>query len=353
MPGKKKKKSSSSNRPEPHHTDSLRADIAAANDEDVDIASELLASLDARDEAEERVKESVPPPSKPLEVPSAPAHHHQRSSLSSETSGSSGTSGGGLMSGLKGAGEKIRNHVSPNSQQGQGHSPTSPRSGGGLKGLFGGGGEGGEKKVGRQKARKQRKEATAAAERARFEEELKANGGNVDEAEEERQGMSLACDSLNVDLHEITPDGHCLYSAVADQLRLAGLGGYDYQGTRKVTAEYMRRHRDDFLPFISDIDESMAGIKNEGAGNASKDGAMEEHYLRYCDAIESTGVWGGQPEILAMSRAFKSQIWVVQAGQPIVKVGEGEEKGGPLMISYHRRMYGLGEHYNSLHPRKK
>lgn len=121
----------------------------------------------------------------------------------------------------------------------------------------------------------QRKEATAAAERARFEEELKANGGNVDEAEEERQGMSLACDSLNVDLHEITPDGHCLYSAVADQLRLAGLGGYDYQGTRKVTAEYMRRHRDDFLPFISDIDESMAGIKNEGAGSASKDGAME------------------------------------------------------------------------------
>lgn len=44
-----------------------------------------------------------------------------------------------------------------------------------------------------------------------------------------------------------------------------------------------------------------------------------------------------------MSRAFKSQIWVVQAGQPIVKVGDGEEKGGPLMISYHRRMYGLGE----------
>lgn len=44
-----------------------------------------------------------------------------------------------------------------------------------------------------------------------------------------------------------------------------------------------------------------------------------------------------------MSRAFHSQIWVVQAGQPIVKVGEGEEKGGPLMISYHRRMYGLGE----------
>lgn len=48
-----------------------------------------------------------------------------------------------------------------------------------------------------------------------------------------------------------------------------------------------------------------------------------------------------------MSRAFQTQIWVVQAGSPIVKVGEGEypssESSSPLMISYHRKMYGLGE----------
>lgn len=51
-----------------------------------------------------------------------------------------------------------------------------------------------------------------------------------------------------------------------------------------------------------------------------------------------------------MSRAYRTPIWVVQAGSPIVKVGEDEfpEEGRPLMISYHRKMYGLGEHYNSL-----
>jgi OTU domain-containing protein 6 len=71
--------------------------------------------------------------------------------------------------------------------------------------------------------------------------------------------------------------------------------------------------------------------------------------MKYCDAVESTGVWGGQPEILALSRVFNTPIHVVQAGSPVVKVGAEESKSDPLMISYHRRMYGLGEHYNSLH----
>lgn len=58
------------------------------------------------------------------------------------------------------------------------------------------------------------------------------------------------------------------------------------------------------------------------------------HYLDYCDAIENTGVWGGQPEILALTRAYKTQIHVVQSGSPVLKVGEGEQKGEPLMISW-------------------
>ena len=55
--------------------------------------------------------------------------------------------------------------------------------------------------------------------------------------------------------------------------------------------------------------------------------------MDYCDAVENTGVWGGQPEILALSRAYKTQIHVVQAGSPVLKVGEGEQKGEPLQIS--------------------
>ena len=216
----------------------------------------------------------------------------------------------GLMSGLK---DKVLHHVSPGGHSPKEGSPSSPKQHG-IKGLFGGhghskdeaaaSGEGGEKKVGRQKARKvrplptpqkrraaslahasssslaaarpqQRTEASAAADRARFEEELKANGGNVDEAAEERRGMQTACDSLGVDVHEITPDGHCLYAAIADQLKLHGVPGYDYKSTRKVTSRFMKEHREDFLPFISDIDESMAGIKNSAAGSAGQEGKME------------------------------------------------------------------------------
>ncbi|PWN18896.1 cysteine proteinase [Microstroma glucosiphilum] len=209
----------------------------------------------------------------------------------------------------------------------------------------------------------QRKEAVAAAERARIEEELKANGGKVDEAALERQGLTDACESLNVDMYEITPDGHCLYSAIADQLNLLGRGAAaggggggaaheNYKTTRAMTARWMRGHEDDFKPFISDNDERMAGVASPGGADVVKGG---DPYQAYCDAVERTAVWGGQPEILAMSRAYRTPIWVVQAGSPIVKVGQDEFplEGRPLMISYHRKMYGLGEHYNSLRGRGK
>ena len=45
---------------------------------------------------------------------------------------------------------------------------------------------------------------------------------------------------------------------------------------------------------------------------------------------------------------------MIQADSPIVKVGQEEygKDNRKVMISYHRKMYGLGEHYNSLRPRK-
>lgn len=156
-----------------------------------------------------------------------------------------------------------------------------------------------------------------------------------------------------------------LYAAVADQLNRLGkvTREVDYHDTRRATSLFMRTHVDDFLPFISDSDEHMAGIENEQAGQlptpSGESGVAEkqkQHFFKYCDAVENTGVWGGQPEILALSRAFETPIWVVQAGSPVMKVGEeegaaaakGSAKQEAVMISYHRKMYGLGEHYNSL-----
>lgn len=201
----------------------------------------------------------------------------------------------------------------------------------------------------------ERKAAEMEAQRLQAEEELKANGGKPDEAQRERVALTDLCRALKVQMHEITPDGHCLYAAVADQLNILGKShsNLNYIDTRKATAEYMRTHADDFMPFISDSDEHMAGIENKEAGKMTHNMSQQEKYfLGYCDAIEKTAVWGGQPEILALSRAYHTPIHVVQAGSPVVKVGTEEASDPeevPVIISYHRHMYGLGEHYNSLH----
>lgn len=103
----------------------------------------------------------------------------------------------------------------------------------------------------------------------------------------------------------------------------------------------MLDHPDDFIPFLP----SIAG--EDGAGSHD-DGLMtSEGFGKYCSSIANTGQWGGEPEIQALSRAFGVPIHVVQAATPNVVVHEpGKEpvrSHTPVIISYHRRMYGLGE----------
>lgn len=74
-------------------------------------------------------------------------------------------------------------------------------------------------------------------------------------------------------------------------------------------------------------------------------------FEQYCLAIRDTAAWGGEPEILALSRAYNVPIKVIQAGTPSVVTHTPD---GNLLsnlsrdakiahISFHRRMYGLGE----------
>ena len=215
------------------------------------------------------------------------------------------------------------------------------------------------------------------------------------EAKEEERAINRICNELSLDMHEvrptslkslfpvlhartkkktqITPDGHCLFSAVADQLALLNLlppHEAQYINTRRAAAAYMLAHPEDFAPFLPCVE----GEDGVGASTSGVIGPRE--YARYCATIRDTGAWGGEPEILALSRAYAVTIHVVQGGQPPVVVHD--PSGAPrtdnlkeqraLRISYHRRMYGLGEvrvtprffseghsdeeqHYNSLRPR--
>jgi hypothetical protein len=126
-----------------------------------------------------------------------------------------------------------------------------------------------------------------------------------------------------------------------------------YQTTRNAAASYIQSHADDFLPFLP-------SVQGEDGAGADSDGLMTPtQLLEYTRLIRETGEWGGEPEILALSKAFDVPIHVVQQGPPAIVVHSPDpEARGTLSpeeareiqavrITYHTRMYGLGAHYNS------
>jgi OTU domain-containing protein 6 len=113
----------------------------------------------------------------------------------------------------------------------------------------------------------------------------------------------------------------------------------------------MLAHPQDFAPFLPSIE----GEDGTGTGDSGVIGPQE--HARYCATIRDISMWGGSPEILALSRAYAIPIHVVQGGQPAVVVHD--LKGAPttgnlkeqraVWISYHRPMYGLDEVRTIIH----
>ncbi|KAJ7470718.1 hypothetical protein FB451DRAFT_1400284 [Mycena latifolia] len=178
----------------------------------------------------------------------------------------------------------------------------------------------------------------------------------LQEAKDEERDINRVCEELNLRIHEINPDGHCLFSAIADQLQLLSIipaPQASYINTRVAASTYIYNHPDDFLPFLP----SAGG--EDGAGALDPGLMSSQEFEQYCASIRDTAVWGGEPEILALSRAYNVPIHVVQGGQPPVVVHNPTGSSSDdqitdkrvVRISYHRRMYGLGEHYNSLRPK--
>ncbi|KAI8804812.1 hypothetical protein BJ742DRAFT_427346 [Cladochytrium replicatum] len=190
---------------------------------------------------------------------------------------------------------------------------------------------GGSKKPNRQKLRKQRK-AVQMEEMRRQALEEASNTVNMREVEDE--AIAKILQPMNMRVRQVAADGHCLYNAIADQLLLLDSQKIRYSELRHIAASYMRSHPDDFMPFCYTDNGDMF---------------TEDQYQKYCDDVENTAAWGGQLEIQALAKCVKRSIHVIQMNTPIVKIGEEFEKNGPpLVVSYHRHMLGLGEHYNSV-----
>ncbi|KAL8281107.1 hypothetical protein RQP46_006465 [Phenoliferia psychrophenolica] len=198
-------------------------------------------------------------------------------------------------------------------------------------GGHGSGNGNGEKKVSRQQARKLRK--VQQVDDAKSAAQAEVDAANDTSIADERKSIDEGCKRLGVWVKEIEPDGHCLYSAIADQVNILQLTLNDrketYSSVRSYAAQYMRAHPDDFLPFLETPEDRLM---------------TPAEYENYCHTVEKTGEWGGQPEIIALSKYFRAPIHVLLAGTDVVKTGEDLPPGrGPILLSYHRKMYGLGE----------
>ena len=198
------------------------------------------------------------------------------------------------------------------------------------------------KKPNRQKARLAKRAAekdALAAEAAREATAL------PDLREVERAAMVKDFERHGLKEKEIRPDGHCLYSAVADQLQQIGVGLRprvsaqildngtniergelaDYKIVRSAAAEFIARNPDEFVPFL------------------------EESLDVYTHKIRDTAEWGGQLELLALAKAYGVEILVLQSASRLEKIGPGTStEGRRIWLAYYRHHFGLGEHYNSL-----
>ncbi|KAJ1658263.1 OTU protein [Dispira simplex] len=180
----------------------------------------------------------------------------------------------------------------------------------------------------RRLAKRQAKMATIQAEAA----EEASHQVNMGEVENNAIHDLLKVNKLT--LKEMESDGHCLFRAIADQLETYHNYTVTFSQLRTQAADYIRNHPDDFAPFL--IDENGDLLDEEG-------------YERYCNDVQFTAAWGGQPEILALAHVYKLPVHIIQMGSPLIKIAEEYKSHHPIRLSYHHHAFGLGQHYNSLH----
>jgi OTU domain-containing protein 6 len=184
---------------------------------------------------------------------------------------------------------------------------------------------------------KERLAKRAAEQEAAVEEAKKEAANQPDPKAVERAQMLKEFKENGLVEKTIRPDGHCLFSAVADQLSQVGipLGAESdadlkedqrFKVVRKAAARYIEGHPDDFVAWL------------------------EEPLEQYVTKIRDTAEWGGHLELLALAKTYNIEISVLQNGgaQKIEPELEGASEPEKIWLAYYRHGFGLGEHYNSL-----
>ncbi|KAG0683542.1 hypothetical protein C6P40_000054 [Pichia californica] len=185
-----------------------------------------------------------------------------------------------------------------------------------------------------KKKRNRRKEKLAQreAEIKRIQEEARVEQGKKPDLRGiELNNIKELCDIQNVIQYDITPDGHCLFASIADQLKIRQGINSNVKELRKNAANYIKENPNDFIPFL--FDEETMSLK---------------HIDEYVEKIENTAMWGGDLEILALSKVYDCPISVMMSGRSALRMNENG-LNSELKLVYYQHAFGLGEHYNSLH----
>lgn len=199
------------------------------------------------------------------------------------------------------------------------------------------------KKRNRAKERLQKRQEQEEAIRAKAREEAE---GETDYRAIEQELMRKVLASNGLVPHEIKPDGHCLFASIQDQLKQRLGKDVAVEELRREAAEFVRSHRDDFVPFL--FDESTMSLRD-----------VDE----YTEELENTAMWGLDMEIMALARRYGVRFRVFSAGLAPIDFapqetpektdsegGEPETSSGnvaTLYLAFYKHSYGLGEHYDS------
>lgn len=187
------------------------------------------------------------------------------------------------------------------------------------------------------KAQKRRdvKAAKKAEQQKRIEDAEKLDTHKDRRIEQEQLDKLLLGYQLKV--HDVAADGDCLYRAVEHQLSIADDSDERllFNQLRERTSRYMLDHADNFMPFL---------LTDDGDLMSQKD------FEDYCFKVAHTKMWGGHLELTAIAELTKKTIKIFQANSrnPIIIEPTTKTSKEPILLSFHKHLYRLGEHYNSV-----
>lgn len=202
-----------------------------------------------------------------------------------------------------------------------------------------GGGDGEEEedskpvKMSKAQRRREKKSQEDKERQAQIKAEEAANRNSSPRVLEDRKIAELLA-ARGLASFPVAADGDCLYNAIKHQLQ-SRLGVYEYETSdlREMAADYIEDNKESIICYMTNPDTGdMLG---------------EDEFRKYCHQVRNTKSWGGEIEVKALSSGLKCPIEIIQASGTSPVHGEGEDPARKLVLTYHRHMYRLGEHYNS------